>query len=228
MQHGLAHGLRGDGAGVDAHAADHRARLDHRNAFFHLGCGDCRPLPGRPGADDGQVVFDSAHAIVSPGVESPCWPRRMAQQTADVPLPEATIARGSPVKRQGVNSARRRYRDSNEVRTGQSAGVMLAGQLPLLYFLYSESAMIRLRVVILCAFAAASAAISCLAADRILFDRLGPTGAGLFISNADGSDERALTQPGSLDYNPSWSLKGDWIVFTSERGGSADLFRIHS
>jgi Tol biopolymer transport system component len=68
---------------------------------------------------------------------------------------------------------------------------------------------------------------SCLAADRILFDRLGPTEATLFISNADGSAERPLTQPGSLDYNPSWSQKGDWIVFTSERAGSADLFRIH-
>ena len=68
---------------------------------------------------------------------------------------------------------------------------------------------------------------SCLAADRILFDRLGPTQATLFISNADGSAERPLTQPGSLDYNPSWSPKGDWIVFTSERGGSADLYRIH-
>jgi Tol biopolymer transport system component len=68
---------------------------------------------------------------------------------------------------------------------------------------------------------------SCLAADRILFDRLGPSEATLFISNADGSAERPLTQPGSLDYNPSWSQKGDWIVFTSERAGSADLFRIH-
>jgi Tol biopolymer transport system component len=64
-------------------------------------------------------------------------------------------------------------------------------------------------------------------ADRILFDRLGPTGATLFIANADGSAERPLTQPGSLDYNPSWSAKGDWVVFTSERAGSADLFRIH-
>jgi Tol biopolymer transport system component len=65
------------------------------------------------------------------------------------------------------------------------------------------------------------------AADHILFLRLGPTQANLFISNADGSEERPLTDPNSLDYNPSWSPKGDWIVFTSERAGSADLFRIH-
>jgi Tol biopolymer transport system component len=70
-------------------------------------------------------------------------------------------------------------------------------------------------------------ALFCSAADRILFLRIAPTQARLFISNADGSGERALTQPGSLDYNPSWSPKGDWIIFTSERAGSADLFRIH-
>jgi Tol biopolymer transport system component len=68
--------------------------------------------------------------------------------------------------------------------------------------------------------------VSSVAADRLLINRLGPTQASLFISNADGSGERVLVQ-GSLDYNPSWSPKGDWIVFTSERAGSADLFRIH-
>jgi Tol biopolymer transport system component len=71
------------------------------------------------------------------------------------------------------------------------------------------------------------AAIPSLAADKVLFARLGPSGASLFISNADGTAERPLTPAGSLDYNPSWSPKGDWIVFTSERAGSADLFRIH-
>jgi len=39
--------------------------------------------------------------------------------------------------------------------------------------------------------------------------------------------ERPLTPPGSVDYNPSWSSRGDWIVFTSERAGPADLFRVH-
>ena len=66
------------------------------------------------------------------------------------------------------------------------------------------------------------------ATDRILVDRLGPTQATLFISNADGSGEQALAQSGSLDYNPVWSASGDWIVFTSERNGSADLYRVHT
>jgi Tol biopolymer transport system component len=87
--------------------------------------------------------------------------------------------------------------------------------------------MARILALFLCVLAFAYSPNSCMAADRILFDRLGPTGAALFISNADGSAERPLTQPGSLDYNPSWSAKGDWIAFTSERAGSADLFRIH-
>jgi Tol biopolymer transport system component len=91
----------------------------------------------------------------------------------------------------------------------------------------SEYAMTRTSGLSLCVLVVGSGLNSCLVADRILFDRLGPTQATLYISNADGSTERPLTQPGSLDYNPSWSPKGDWIVFTSERGGSADLYRMH-
>jgi TolB protein len=76
-------------------------------------------------------------------------------------------------------------------------------------------------------FALMSESPICRAADHILFLRIAPSEARLFISNADGSGERALTQPGALDYNPAWSPSGDWIVFTSERSGSADLYRIH-
>jgi TolB protein len=88
--------------------------------------------------------------------------------------------------------------------------------------------MTRIRTLSLCILAFACSLDYCLAADKILFARIGPAQASLFISNADGTAERPLTQPNSLDYNPSWSAKGDWIVFTSERAGSADLFRIHS
>ena len=65
------------------------------------------------------------------------------------------------------------------------------------------------------------------AADRVLFSRLGPTKAALLISRADGSGERALLPATSLDYDPAWSPRGGRIAFTSERGGSADLYRIH-
>ena len=70
-------------------------------------------------------------------------------------------------------------------------------------------------------------ATRCSAADRVVFLRSGPTEAALYIANADGTAERALTEPGSLSYNPAWSAKGDWIAFTSERAGSADIYRVH-
>jgi Tol biopolymer transport system component len=70
-------------------------------------------------------------------------------------------------------------------------------------------------------------AVGCFAADRVVFARLGPTQGRLYISNADGTGERALTGEGSLDYNPAWSRDGKWILFTSERGGPADLYRVH-
>jgi Tol biopolymer transport system component len=63
---------------------------------------------------------------------------------------------------------------------------------------------------------------------RLLFARVGPARIGLFLANADGSNERALLPADSLDYNASFSADGRWIVFTSERGGSADIYRVHA
>jgi Tol biopolymer transport system component len=71
------------------------------------------------------------------------------------------------------------------------------------------------------------ASSSASAADKILVARLGPSKAALYLSQADGSGERALLPPGTFDYNAAWSPKGDWIAFTSERKGSADLYRVH-
>jgi TolB protein len=67
------------------------------------------------------------------------------------------------------------------------------------------------------------------APQRIFFARAGvqPGQIGLFIARADGGDEHPLLAKGSdLDYNPAWSPDGEWIVFTSDREGSADLFRV--
>src|SRR5207253_7651575 len=61
----------------------------------------------------------------------------------------------------------------------------------------------------------------------VVFLRISPTESRLYASKADGSAERALTGPGTMDYNPAWSQGGDWIAFTSERAGSADLYRVH-
>ncbi len=66
----------------------------------------------------------------------------------------------------------------------------------------------------------------CGAVDRLVFLRIAPTKAAIYVANADGSNEHAITEPDSFNYNPTWSPKGDWIAFTSERAGSADLFRM--
>jgi WD40-like Beta Propeller Repeat len=63
------------------------------------------------------------------------------------------------------------------------------------------------------------------AAERILMTRLAPSQTSLFVSNADGGGEQKLTD-GFFDYDPVWSPDGQWIVFTSERNGSADLYRM--
>lgn len=65
------------------------------------------------------------------------------------------------------------------------------------------------------------------AKERILLHRIGPSQSTLFIANADGSDERPLLPNSGFDYNASFSPDGKWIVFTSERGGSADIYRVH-
>jgi TolB protein len=47
-----------------------------------------------------------------------------------------------------------------------------------------------------------------------------------FIADADGSNEHPLVAPADIDYDAVWSPDGKSIVFTSERNGSADLYRV--
>ena len=62
---------------------------------------------------------------------------------------------------------------------------------------------------------------------RLVFSRVAPTRIGLFLADADGRNERPLLPPTNLDYNASFSVDGQWIIFTSERRGSADIYRVH-
>ena len=55
-----------------------------------------------------------------------------------------------------------------------------------------------------------------------------PGQIGVFIANADGSGEHSLVAPADIDYDAAWSPDGKTIVFTSERGGSADLYRVNA
>ena len=86
--------------------------------------------------------------------------------------------------------------------------------------------MISIRVLILGGMSLFAAARASLATDRVVFLRIAPAESTLYIANADGTDEKPFTQPGSMNYNPAWSAQGDWIAFTSDRTGSADLFRM--
>ena len=63
---------------------------------------------------------------------------------------------------------------------------------------------------------------------KIVFARVFPQPGqiGLFIAAADGSDEHPLVTPADIDYDAAWAPDGASIVFTSERNGSADLYRV--
>ncbi len=79
--------------------------------------------------------------------------------------------------------------------------------------------------VLLVAFASAAGAGE---RPQILFSRLAPERSGLFIADGDGTNERPLLPVTGLNYNASYSYDGQWIVFTSERAGSADIYRMHA
>jgi len=63
---------------------------------------------------------------------------------------------------------------------------------------------------------------------EIVFARVWPNAGqvGLFIADADGGNEHPLVGLGAIDYDPVWAPDGSSIVFTSDREGSADLFRV--
>ncbi len=65
---------------------------------------------------------------------------------------------------------------------------------------------------------------------KLSFARAGGVVPGtmqLFISASDGSDERPLLAAPHDDYDAVWAPDGRSIVFTSDRNGSGDLFRVN-
>src|SRR5581483_2779869 len=65
-------------------------------------------------------------------------------------------------------------------------------------------------------------------ARHIIFARVNPQPGqlNLFVAAADGSGEHPLLASADTDYDPAWAPDGASIVFTSERNGSADLYRV--
>jgi Tol biopolymer transport system component len=62
--------------------------------------------------------------------------------------------------------------------------------------------------------------------DRIYVDQYMPLQSELTVADADGSNPRKLLPGAEIDYNASFSDDGQWIVFTSDRSGSADIYRV--
>ena len=62
---------------------------------------------------------------------------------------------------------------------------------------------------------------------QIAFANFGPQNTDIFLADADGSNARPFLSNPALDYNASVSTDGKWILFTSERNGSADIYRAH-
>ena len=76
----------------------------------------------------------------------------------------------------------------------------------------------------ICAFlAAATPSVRKIAGVRVFGN---PGQVGLWIAAADGSDEHPLLSSPDTDYDPVWAPDGSSIVFTSERDGSAELYRV--
>ena len=65
------------------------------------------------------------------------------------------------------------------------------------------------------------------AAHTIAFGSFAPLRPTVFIAGADGEGAKPLLREPGIDYNVSFSHDGAWIVLTSERGGSADSWRVH-
>jgi Tol biopolymer transport system component len=65
---------------------------------------------------------------------------------------------------------------------------------------------------------------------KISFARAGivPGTMQLFISASDGSDEHLLLAAPHDDYDAAWAPDGQSLVFTSDRNGSGDLFRVNA
>ncbi len=76
--------------------------------------------------------------------------------------------------------------------------------------------------------AVAAALLAAAAPQKLVFARVFPNAGqvGLFIAAADGSGERPLVGLGETDYDAVWAPDGQSIVFTSDRDGSADLYRV--
>jgi Tol biopolymer transport system component len=62
----------------------------------------------------------------------------------------------------------------------------------------------------------------------IAYSGFAPLNTDIFIADADGSNPKPFLPGPALDFNASFSRDGKWILFTSDRNGSADIYRAHT
>ena len=62
---------------------------------------------------------------------------------------------------------------------------------------------------------------------RVLFNRFRMPEIAIHVANADGSNEHAVAAHEEREYSPSLSASGEWVVYTAEHAGQADIFRVH-
>ena len=60
--------------------------------------------------------------------------------------------------------------------------------------------------------------------ETIVYSSIQPANWDLYLFETPGEKPRRLTEDPGLDYNPAVSPDGRWVVFTSERSGSPDLY----
>lgn len=63
--------------------------------------------------------------------------------------------------------------------------------------------------------------------EAIVYTTLRPTNWDLYLFDEPRATPRRLTDDAALDYNAVFSPDGRWVVFTSERGGNADLYALN-
>lgn len=88
---------------------------------------------------------------------------------------------------------------------------------------------IRLRAILLvCGALTSTQPGAAQAPYTIAYASFGPVNTAVFIANADGTGERRLLDQSVLDANPSFSPDSRWVVFTSRRHGSDDIYRVRT
>jgi TolB protein len=80
-------------------------------------------------------------------------------------------------------------------------------------------------IAVLCL--AAGSAQTPKAKHKVLFNRFRMPEVQIMMADGDGKNERLLAPHGGMEYSPSYSADGKWVVFTQERSGLSDIYRIH-